>query len=780
MSILHTLFRAPLLGLTALGLLLSACPAFSAVIEFDSGTYYPSDPSEPDPDKVASYSVLIEFLEAVVADPAEPPILSMQIIGVADDSSDIWALRVSDNPELEEDEPAVLFIGNIHGNEPLGVRAVLGLLEVFTENYDSDPEIAQIVDTFEIWIVPVLNPYGYERSERKNGPNVSPGCTGVDLNRNFDFFWSARGEPGVCSNTYYGPGPASEPETQVIKDFVIEQRPFFGITFHEGAGNGMDGLIFRPWNRNIFRDDECTAAGTPWSCCTGYETGTCSADDIPNPPDNNRLFGIAEQLADEILDFRNNLSGYSLSVVEPTISRTGPASSITKHYALTGMFDYMIEMSNIKWEFSGYPHFYNVAEVDMTPAEELDLEAARDLVAGYVGGIIQLLGNFHWDDFPDDSITGPGITGQIRDCVSGDPVAARVSFMELDDINTDLAIDDLDRDLDGDGWVDLGVDLDGDGALEIGDGESDFQSSNASFGRYFRLTPDGTAPQAWTLDIESADHIPVVATVTVDDDDPSDVAITEFDVDLDTGLDGDGDGLTDCTELSLGTDPDNPDSDGDGLNDGDEVNVHGTDPLDSDSDDDGLNDGDEVNVHGTDPLNPDSDGDGLTDGDEVNIHGTDPLNPDTDGDGLTDGEEVNVYGTDPLNPDTDSDGLTDGEEVLVIGTDPNNEDTDGDGILDGSDPDIIAVIVSAVPAEAFLDEGDGLRTAMFSILKDAERMIAKGKIRVALIMLENLRAHVDGCDSELGSPDTNDWIIDCAAQTEVRYWLDRVVFNLQS
>ena len=68
------------------------------------------------------------------------------------------------------------------------------------------------------------------------------------------------------------------------------------------------------------------------------------------------------------------------------------------------------------------------------------------------------------------------------------------------------------------------------------------------------------------------------------------------------GADSDGDGLTDLTEIGLGTDPNNPDTDGDGLDDGDEVVVHGTSPLDLHSDADRVPDGYEVLVTGTDPA----------------------------------------------------------------------------------------------------------------------------------------------------------------------------------
>ena len=66
--------------------------------------------------------------------------------------------------------------------------------------------------------------------------------------------------------------------------------------------------------------------------------------------------------------------------------------------------------------------------------------------------------------------------------------------------------------------------------------------------------------------------------------------------------DMDGDGLSNFSELSLGTSIDSTDSDSDNLGDGIEVNVHGTDPLLVDTDGDELSDWAEIDSHGTDPL----------------------------------------------------------------------------------------------------------------------------------------------------------------------------------
>ena len=72
-------------------------------------------------------------------------------------------------------------------------------------------------------------------------------------------------------------------------------------------------------------------------------------------------------------------------------------------------------------------------------------------------------------------------------------------------------------------------------------------------------------------------------------------------------FDNDNDLLSNNEEITLNTDPNNPDTDNDGLYDGIEVTQYHSDPLDSDTDDDGLSDGIEVDTNNdpTDPLNID-------------------------------------------------------------------------------------------------------------------------------------------------------------------------------
>jgi hypothetical protein len=64
-------------------------------------------------------------------------------------------------------------------------------------------------------------------------PALGVAAIGVDPNRNYGAFWGGPGASGDPSNeTYYGPGPFSEPETQDIRELVSERQVTVLITNH--------------------------------------------------------------------------------------------------------------------------------------------------------------------------------------------------------------------------------------------------------------------------------------------------------------------------------------------------------------------------------------------------------------------------------------------------------------------------------------------------------------------------------------------------------------------
>ncbi|HED66790.1 MAG TPA: hypothetical protein ENJ09_14695, partial [Planctomycetes bacterium] len=151
----------------------------------------------------------------------------------------LYAVKISDNVNVDEDEQAVLIVSAHHCRETVTPVTALHAMDQFTQLYGVDPMITNLVDTHEIWIAPVWNPDGYNyvwvgnNLWRKNRHAFANGI-GVDLNRNYDFGWSApcRGSSNVSSETYRGPSPASEVETQTMKVWSEDVRFSKVLDFH--------------------------------------------------------------------------------------------------------------------------------------------------------------------------------------------------------------------------------------------------------------------------------------------------------------------------------------------------------------------------------------------------------------------------------------------------------------------------------------------------------------------------------------------------------------------
>ncbi len=184
-----------------------------------------------------------------------PNLMSMETIGLSVESKSIIAVRINpDKRDVTEQsgKPGIIFMGGHHAREHLSVEMPLMLIEHLLSNYDSDPAVKRLVDSRDIFIVPIVNPDGAEydiesgsyKTWRKNRARSSTRCAGTDLNRNYSFMWGTGGSSNnECSDTYMGTQPFSEPETRAIKNFV-EYHPNLKIllSFHT-----YSELILYPW-----------------------------------------------------------------------------------------------------------------------------------------------------------------------------------------------------------------------------------------------------------------------------------------------------------------------------------------------------------------------------------------------------------------------------------------------------------------------------------------------------------------------------------------------------
>ena len=197
------------------------------------------------------------WFDQIIAD--HPDIVSSKIsIGQTIEGRDQWAVKISDNPEIDEDEPEVLFTAAIHAREVITPLVVLNLMDSLTDNYSSDPNIQDLVDNREIWFIACVNPDGYYNNEviapeggglwRKNMRDNGDGTFGVDLNRNFGYAWGFNdfgSSPDPASLTYRGTAPFSEPETQNLREFHNAHDFIIAVYFHS-YGN----KLYAPWGYN--------------------------------------------------------------------------------------------------------------------------------------------------------------------------------------------------------------------------------------------------------------------------------------------------------------------------------------------------------------------------------------------------------------------------------------------------------------------------------------------------------------------------------------------------
>lgn len=171
------------------------------------------------------------------------------------DGRQLYYVKISDNPDISENEPKVLYQALVHAREPMGMQQLFFFMWYLLENYTSNTEIQYLLNHAELHFVLCANPDGYEYN-RQNHPNgggmwrknrrVSGNNNfGVDLNRNFGYMWgfdNIGSSPDPSTETYRGTTAFSEPETQAVKWLCETLNPILILDYHTYS----DVLLY-PW-----------------------------------------------------------------------------------------------------------------------------------------------------------------------------------------------------------------------------------------------------------------------------------------------------------------------------------------------------------------------------------------------------------------------------------------------------------------------------------------------------------------------------------------------------
>jgi carboxypeptidase T len=215
----------------------------------------------PDPDKYHSYDQMLQMMNDLCdayPDLCELHNLSTEFAGVpTHEGRYVWGLKISDGVATDEPDEADVMLNGLHHAREITTHEVVYLFaEYLLENYGTDDTVTEIVDNREVWIVPMVNPDGYEYVRdyqsmwRKNRRDNGGGIYGVDNNRNYTYQWGYDdwgSSPNPSSETYRGPSPGSEPENQAMMQFYAARSDsgnpvVTAINFHTSGR-----LVLYPW-----------------------------------------------------------------------------------------------------------------------------------------------------------------------------------------------------------------------------------------------------------------------------------------------------------------------------------------------------------------------------------------------------------------------------------------------------------------------------------------------------------------------------------------------------
>lgn len=282
-------------------------------------------------DEVLSTLSMIETLH--------PSIAKVVDIGTSGEGRVIRAVKISDQPHTADaSEADSLIVGGHHAREWISIEVPLRIAEYLVDHYDT-PAIRDLVNSREIWVVPLLNPDGYTYSRssnpiedtcgtlfrtprcwRKNRRNLALGFHGVDLNRNYAFQFGAPLSSGdLWSQQYRGPNAFSEPETQALRQLITaheEGRDVLG-----GAPRFSSVLSYHSYKQAILY---------PWSY---------SPD---GAPDKGRFDAIARQMRDLIYSVHGR--NYCVGSGRQCIGYTAGGEFTDWAYGEKGILGFTVEL----------------------------------------------------------------------------------------------------------------------------------------------------------------------------------------------------------------------------------------------------------------------------------------------------------------------------------------------------------------------------------------------------------------------------------------------------
>jgi len=207
---------------------------------------------EPDTGRYHHYESVESIFNQYAKD--HPDLAKVYSIGKSVQGRELYVLRLSNNMntiggktspddddytfETFEDKPMFKYVANMHGDEAVGRELVMFLAEYLLANYPSQTRVAQLLNTTDVWLMPSLNPDGFEAAREgvcqdRRRYTGRENARHQDLNRNFpDQF---RDAVLLARGGYESMFRNREPETVAAMKWIMANPFVLSGNLHGGS-----------------------------------------------------------------------------------------------------------------------------------------------------------------------------------------------------------------------------------------------------------------------------------------------------------------------------------------------------------------------------------------------------------------------------------------------------------------------------------------------------------------------------------------------------------------
>lgn len=189
-------------------------------------------------------SVLYPWLRLITS--LFPTHASLITIGMSAEGRDIPALRLGTQKDYARGDDhttrhTLIIAGGTHAREWISVSTAAYIAHSLVTRYGHAqyPHVTKLLDHFDVVVIPVLNPDGYEytwttdRLWRKNRQATDIAfCPGIDIDRSFSFGWNGQNSrDNACSDDYAGTEPLTALEARVLTEWARNETENNNVTF---------------------------------------------------------------------------------------------------------------------------------------------------------------------------------------------------------------------------------------------------------------------------------------------------------------------------------------------------------------------------------------------------------------------------------------------------------------------------------------------------------------------------------------------------------------------